>query len=766
MHAALKALSLAILLVFSTIIAQAQSVGLVLSGGGAKGLAHIGVIRALEENNIPIDYISGTSMGAIIGGLYAAGYSPDEMEKLFLSDQFKFWSTGKIQEEYRYYFRKLELTPSWLNLDLQRKENKLKIVPPSSIIPEEQIDFAFMEMFSSTNAVCDYNFNNLMVPFLCIATDVYDNKEMELRSGDLGEAIRASMTFPFYFKPIVLNGALVFDGGIVNNFPVKNMIKEFNPDIIIGHKAANNARKPNVDDVMAQLENMIMQKTTYEVPTDKGILLETKFTNVNLMDFNKVLDIEKQGYETTLAQIDSIKLTIKRRVSQKEVAEKRHDFNIKKPELLFQNVQVEGVTDPMQRKYIIQNIKHKNNTINLDKLRQEYFKLVADPQLKSIRPVSIYNKETGYFDLHLKVQKEKPLEVEFGGNVSTKPINQGFLSLDYLFFNDRAYTLSSNIYFGRFYSSIKVGGRIDFPTTLPYYLSGYLTLNRWDYFATSNEFFFENVGSPNIIQDETNVRFELGFPIKTRGKLTARTSYSSASDQYYFNETIYKDDEADRTHFEAFAQQIGFEQYSQNYKQFATEGISSMLSLTYVSGKEKQVPGSNSPFTQTYTKNHEFLTLKGKYDKYFPITRKISLGVLAEGVYSNKEVFNNYTSTLLAAHTFEPTPFSQTLFLRKYRANKYVASGIKTIFQLSSQMHLRLEGYGFVPVRRINQTDNYEALYDPESYSTIKLMGMGGLIYQSALGPLSLTVNYFEKENTKFYVALSFGYVLFNKRGY
>ncbi|HKJ41222.1 MAG TPA: patatin-like phospholipase family protein, partial [Sunxiuqinia sp.] len=583
-------------------MANAQGVGLVLSGGGAKGLAHIGVIRALEENNIPIDYIAGTSMGAIIGGLYAAGYSPDEMEKLFLSEKFKFWVSGKIQEEYRYYFRKLEQTPSWLNLDLQRKQNKLKIVPPASIIPEEQIDFAFMELFSSTNAVCDYNFNNLMVPFLCIATDVYANKEVELRSGDLGEAVRASMTFPLYFKPIEINGALVFDGGIVNNFPVKNMIKDFNPDIIIGHKVAGNAKKPAVDDVMAQLKNMIVQKTNYEVPKDKGILLETKFNNVNIFDFSRVLELEKQGYETTMAQMDSIKMLIHRRVSQKEIAGKRHAFNLKKPTLLFQNIQVEGVTDPMQRKYIIQSIKHKHNIIDLDKLRAAYFKLVADPQIKSIRPISMYNRETGYFDLHLKVQKEKPLEVEFGGNVSTKPINQGFLSVDYLFFNNRAYTLSTNIYFGRFYSSIKAGARIDFPSTLPLYLSGYLTLNRWDYFASSNEFFFENVGSPNIIQDENNFRLELGSPIKTWGKLTIGSSYSSASDQYFLNETVSKGDNAEHTDFDAITGKVSFEQYSQNDKQFATEGIASELNFTYVSGKEQQVPGSNSPFTQTYSK--------------------------------------------------------------------------------------------------------------------------------------------------------------------
>ena len=93
-------------------VASAQKVGLVLSGGGAKGLTHIGIIRALEENNIPIDYITGTSMGAIIGSLYAMGYSPDDMEKLIKSDDFKRWYSGGIQEKYIYYFKRNPPTQS------------------------------------------------------------------------------------------------------------------------------------------------------------------------------------------------------------------------------------------------------------------------------------------------------------------------------------------------------------------------------------------------------------------------------------------------------------------------------------------------------------------------------------------------------------------------------------------------------------------------------------------------------------------------------
>ena len=94
-----------LLTLFSALSAGAQKVGLVMSGGGAKGLYHIGVMKALEENGIPIDYVSGTSMGSIIAGLYAIGYTPDQMAELFKSDRISYWMSGRIESEYLYYFK-------------------------------------------------------------------------------------------------------------------------------------------------------------------------------------------------------------------------------------------------------------------------------------------------------------------------------------------------------------------------------------------------------------------------------------------------------------------------------------------------------------------------------------------------------------------------------------------------------------------------------------------------------------------------------------
>ncbi len=745
---------------------EAQKVGLVLSGGGAKGLAHIAVIKALEENGIPIDYIAGTSMGAIIAGLYSAGYSVEEMEALFKSEQFKFWSTGQIEEEYRYYYRNLEEDPSWLELELLKKEDKIKILPPTNLIPEEQMDFAFMEMFSSVTAIDKGDFNKLFVPFFCIATDVYNHREVVLRQGDLGEAIRGSMTFPLYFKPIEIDGTLVFDGGIVNNFPVQNMKELFNPDIIIGHNVANNPKKPDPDDVMAQIENMIMQKTEYKIDSTDGFLMETTFNNIGLLDFKKIDMIESSGYKTVNKQIEEIKKRITRRVGPEDLAEKRRQFNMKKPQLIFQNIQVEGVSSTMQTKYIIQSLKHNAHVINLKELKKEYFKLVADQQIKSLRPVSKYNPETGYFDLHLIAKSNSPMQIKFGGNISTRPINQGFLSANYRIFKERAYTFSTNMYFGRFYSSFKVGARIDYPTSIPFYLAGYFTLNRWDYYSSTTEFVFEDVRPPYIIQNENNLRTEIGFPVNNWGKLTFGGSYSHARDEYYLTQSIKSADTPDKTAFDAISGSATFMSNSFNDKQYPTEGIASCLSLNYISGNEKNTPGTTSNNTLETQYTHNFYLLKGSYDRYIKMNRRITFGLMAEGVFSNKKPFSNYVSTILSAPSFNPIPHSKTIYLNNFHANKYIASGIKGIVKLSDGLHLRAEVYGFAPVREIAETSSYMASYSDDTFTTINFMGSGAIVFQSAIGPISFSVNYYDKSQTKFFAMLNIGYILFNRKGY
>jgi NTE family protein len=202
-----------------------QKVCLVLSGGGAKGASHIGVIQALEENNIPIDCIAGVSMGAIIGGMYASGYSTEEMKSILLSDYFLNIVSGKIPEKYKFFMKQESANASWIDFKLNYDSVKASNILPGNIISSLLMDFEFLELFSPSNAVSANNFDSLMVPLRFIAADIAAKKAVIFRRGDLAVGLRATMTFPFYFKPVRIDGKLMFDGGMYNNFPMKNRMK-------------------------------------------------------------------------------------------------------------------------------------------------------------------------------------------------------------------------------------------------------------------------------------------------------------------------------------------------------------------------------------------------------------------------------------------------------------------------------------------------------------------------------------------------------------
>lgn len=269
----------------STAFAGRQSVGLVLSGGGAKGIAHIGVIKALEEHNIPIDYVAGTSMGAIIGGLYAAGYTTDQMLELILSPTFTYWSTGRIDPNLTYYFAEAPATPALVTLNLGGNGDNGAPSPsllPTSLISPLPMNFGVLELFSAYTAQCGGDFNNLFIPFRCVTSDVYAKHKIVCRSGSFGDAIRASMSFPLVFHPIEMDGTLVYDGGIYDNFPVDVMRTDFAPDIMIGVDVSNPDTKPKANDIIQQLEDMVIQNNDYSLPADEGIRIKVDVSEYSL----------------------------------------------------------------------------------------------------------------------------------------------------------------------------------------------------------------------------------------------------------------------------------------------------------------------------------------------------------------------------------------------------------------------------------------------------------------------------------------------------
>ncbi len=743
------------------ISAFGQKVGVVLSGGGAKGLAHIGVIKALEENNIPIDYITGTSIGAIIGGLYAAGYSPEEMETLFKSEDFKYWSTGKIPSKYSFFFKQLDDNPSFIDLDFARREEKMQLALPTNLIPSGQMDFGFMELFSPANALAAKDFDKLFIPFRCVATDIYRGEPVVFHSGDLGSAIRASMTFPFYFKPIEIDSVLLFDGGLVNNFPCDVMIQNFHPGFIIGSAVGFKDVKPKKDDIKLQIENMMVRKTNYIIPDSLGVTIKSPVNHISLMDFERLDEIVKTGYESTMAQIENIKSRVSRRTDLDHLNQKREEYRSESPVLRFNNIQVSGVNGS-QRHYIIQSIRHRSKIFDLEELRQEYFKILADDKIKSLLPTVDYNKENGLYDLQLKAEPHKPLAVGVGGYFSLSDVNQGYIGLDYRIFNNLPITIQSNIHVGKFYSSFMAGTRLNFTTKRPFSLELYFIKNRSDFFSGTTQLFFENQRSHYTIRNDDNIQLNLAFPLKTKAKWETGIDFLNRSDNYFQTNNYTKNDSPDETVFTAGNIHLRLEAKSLNKKQYPTEGKMYKFEINYIFGTEKEDPGSMHLTDLPFRGSHEYIQMKFDYEKYFKTFNHLTIGLSLNSMLSNMDPFHNYTSTQLAAPGFTPTVNSSIRYFPYLRSDNFVATGIKAIVPISASTHLRFEGYYFQPFKELMNKDINTPFFNDNLFTTNAFIGCGGIVFHTPLGPASLLLNYYSASDPKFYLQVSFGYLLYN----
>lgn len=755
-----------IIILISSVCVQAQRVGLVLSGGGAKGLTHIGVIRALEENDIPIDYVVGTSMGAIIGSLYAMGYSPDDMKEVISSPDFKRWYTGEIEPKYQYYFKQNRPTPEFFNIRFSLKDSissqALRI--PTNLLSPIQMNLAFMQLFSQASAASDGNFNKLFIPFRCVASDVYNKKAIIHRMGDLGDAVRSSMTFPFVFKPIKINGVLTFDGGIYNNFPVDVMISEFNPDITIGSSVSGNPDIPNENDLMSQIENMVMQKSDYSLPDSLGVLITFKYHDISLLDFDKIDELEKIGYDRTISMIDSIKKRIARRVNSENVRLRRLVFRSALPILRFRDIYIDGANENQQT-YIRREF-HTNDSdvFTFEDVKHGYFRLLTDNMISEIIPHATYNKSTGLYDLLLDVKVNKSFLFRLGGNLSSSTSNQMYFGVGYqnLAYSSKEFIIDGQL--GKIYNNAQLMAKFDIPTKIPLSLRFISSISTFDYYKDNNLFFGNNEKPSLNSKDERFVKVMTAFPFLSNRRAEFGLGYGKLTDKYYqFSIIDFDEDVADRSTYNLFGGSISFLGSTLNSRQYAYKGHYEQLMAQIFTGKEKYSPGdliNDSRKEET----HSWLKISFEKEYYHNLTHHFTLGWMGQMVYSSQNFSENYTATMMQAPAFSPTPQSKMLYNEDFRANQFLAAGIKPIYVFNDMLQLRMELYGFLPIFPIRSTEQNKAYYG-RAFSKFEFMNELSFVFQiPSLGSVSAYFNYFSTPKRNWNFGVSIGWQLFNYR--
>ena len=351
----------------TTAVNDRPKIGLVLSGGGAKGAAHIGVLKYLEEAGIPIDYIAGTSMGSIVGGMYALGYSSDEILDIISSVDWDRLISNQVDRRKISYTRKGEKNTQVVTIpfsmntkteDIQSKSFRNSL--PDGLVTGDNL----INLFNSLSV--GYSdalpFDELPIPFVCIATNMISGEADVLDRGEFTKSLRASMAIPILFDPIAMDETLYVDGGLTSNFPVEQC-RAMGADYIIGVSMS-----PGLEETTDNLTSLISQvKQLKEIITDKDfdryseqcdIFISPDLKGVGMLSFNaeSVARITQSGYEAALAQDENFKALKDLVYAHGEVEAPRADASKKKKAInildtpvCISGIELDGVDDDIER---------------------------------------------------------------------------------------------------------------------------------------------------------------------------------------------------------------------------------------------------------------------------------------------------------------------------------------------------------------------------------------------------------------------------------
>src|SRR5215469_4032983 len=281
-----------------------SKLGLVLEGGGALGLAHIGVIQYLEEHRIPVSYIAGTSMGGLVGGVYATGREAAEVRDLVKGIKWDQVISGEIPFDYLSFRRKQDAReyPSTLEFGLHQG-----LQFPSGFNSGQQVDLILDRIALPYSDL--KSFDELPIPFACVGTDLVTRSEHVFRSGPLGLALRSTMSLPGIFSPVHYEGHIYVDGGLLNNIPV-DVAKEMGADVVLGVHLEIAPLKPDASlnsfQVLGESIAAVIAANEREAMKGADIVVNVPLQEFSSMDYNKADALIKAGYEAAAANADKL----------------------------------------------------------------------------------------------------------------------------------------------------------------------------------------------------------------------------------------------------------------------------------------------------------------------------------------------------------------------------------------------------------------------------------------------------------------------------
>ena len=353
-------------------------VGLVLSGGGAKGFAHIGVLKVLEEAGVRVDYIAGTSMGAIVGSMYASGYNAKEIDSLMRTFDFEVLLQDEIPRKSKPFYEKERGEKYALTFPLQ----KGKIGIPKAFSKGQNILNLTTDLLQHVDTIKD--FNKLPIPFLCIATNLETGEQELLNSGFLPKAVQASSAFPTLLEPVEIDDKVLVDGGIVNNFPVFE-VKKMGADIIIGIDLKSDFDKEDelnsALEILNQIINFQMYKDHDKRVEMTDVYMHPKMNSYKVTSFDKLEEIVKIGEEIARSNFDRFK-----EIARQQNYKRKPIYRKDKPQkIVVKTIEIDGNKD-YTRTYVKGKMQlYKKDTLNYQEFVEGINNLSATGNFSNIQ---------------------------------------------------------------------------------------------------------------------------------------------------------------------------------------------------------------------------------------------------------------------------------------------------------------------------------------------------------------------------------------------
>ena len=346
------------------------------------------------------------------------------------------------------------------------------------------------------------------------------------------------MTFPIVFQPIRVDGRLLYDGGIFDNFPVDVMSADFAPDIILGVDVSTPASGPQTS-LMDQIDKLVMHRQDYSMDPARGIKVKVDLHNFGLLDWEKARQIYRIGYDTTMSMMDSIKGRIHTRVPSVARQTRRTAFKAATPELRFDSISVNGGT-PRQNayiEYVFRGRSHEgttSDTISVDRAREAFYRAISPGRLRDLSPHAVYNDSTGLFAMDLRAAVRNNINIGIGGYLTSSTNNYIFAEIDYKTMSYSGVNAGLDAWLGQSYLAAQAKASLVLKSAVPSSLGLDAVVSRSKYYESEHLFYQTDAPTFNI-HSEYMARLHWDFAATRRGRLSLGVGYGYLRSSFYRN---------------------------------------------------------------------------------------------------------------------------------------------------------------------------------------------------------------------------------------